>query len=67
MTTKTRAFESPGKYFQGPGEMQHLEAYTADYGKTVYAVTTPSFVTRVRRTLVPEFEKADHALFLCIF
>ena len=62
MTTKTRAFGSPGKYFQGPGEMQHLEAYTADYGKTVYAVTTPSFVDRVRRTLVPEFEKADRAL-----
>lgn len=33
--TTTRAFASPSRYIQGPGEMEKLEKYTQLYGKNV--------------------------------
>lgn len=34
----TRGFGSPGRYFQGPGELDNLHKYTSLYGKRVFAV-----------------------------
>lgn len=34
--TRTRAFGSPLKYIQGPGEYNNLESYTGSYGKTAF-------------------------------
>jgi len=34
----TRGFGSPGKYIQGPGEMDRLEEYTSIYGPNVVAL-----------------------------
>ncbi|NLW07089.1 MAG: glycerol dehydrogenase [Clostridia bacterium] len=34
----TRAFGSPSKYIQGPGEFNNLEVYTKSFGKIVFAL-----------------------------
>ncbi len=34
----TRAFASPGKYIQGPGEMNRLKEYTSVYGNKVFVL-----------------------------
>ena len=43
LTSTTRAFGSPGRYIQGPGELEHLCDYTQDYGKTVFAIIDSYF------------------------
>lgn len=40
---RTRGFASPGKYIQGPGEMNKLKKYTSKYGKNV-AILIDSFL-----------------------
>lgn len=37
-TTMSRAFGGPQKYIQGPGEFDHMEEFTAAYGKKVLFV-----------------------------
>jgi glycerol dehydrogenase len=36
--TTTRGFGCPGKYIQGPGELNRLEEYTSIYGSKVFAL-----------------------------
>ncbi len=36
--TRTRAFACPGKYIQGPGEMDRLKEYTSIYGNKVFVL-----------------------------
>jgi glycerol dehydrogenase len=36
--TTTRGFGCPGKYIQGPGELNRLEEYTSIYGTNVFAL-----------------------------
>lgn len=59
---RDRAFASPGRYIQGPGMMEKLEALTKDYGTQVFAVVTPSFYETIKQKIAPEFEKANRTL-----
>lgn len=39
----TRAFSSPGKYIQGPGELDRLTEHTEKFGENVFALIDPYF------------------------
>ena len=43
MDKHTRGFGSPGRYFQGPGELDNLHKYTSLYGERVFAVIDTFF------------------------
>ncbi|MBW6463687.1 MAG: glycerol dehydrogenase [Bacillota bacterium] len=50
---RTRGFASPGKYIQGPGELNKLEKYTSKYGKNV-AILIDRFLYAALETLLSE-------------
>lgn len=56
--TETRAFACPPRYYQGPGEIAHLEEAVRDFGNRAFAVITPSFYERLSRELKEQFEAA---------
>ena len=35
---ESRAFQSPSRYVQGPGEIKNLPVFAAKYGKTALAI-----------------------------
>ena len=36
--SESRAFQSPSRYIQGPGEIRNLPKFAAQYGKTALAM-----------------------------
>lgn len=61
----TRIVVSPGKYVQGPGELEKLNAYTSVYGKgNVYALVSKGNLKRSRAQIEKSFEGQDAQLFL---
>ena len=49
--TQTRAFASPGKYIQGPGELERLDKYTNVYGNQVSIVIDGFLYKNIKATL----------------
>lgn len=45
VNTTTRAWGSPGRYIQGPGELMRLAVHTKKYGKRIIAVIDEYSVT----------------------
>lgn len=44
VSTSTRAFGSPMRYIQGPGEYNNLETYTSAYGTRAFSLLTVFFL-----------------------
>ena len=40
---ESRAFQSPSRYIQGPGELKNLPLFASNYGKTALAIIDPFF------------------------
>lgn len=40
---ESRAFQSPSRYIQGPGELRNLPAFAANYGPTALAIIDTFF------------------------
>ena len=49
--TQTRAFASPGKYIQGPRELERLEKYTNVYGNQISMVIDGFLYKNIKATL----------------
>ncbi|MGM0502808.1 MAG: glycerol dehydrogenase, partial [Bacillota bacterium] len=56
----TRALSSPGKYIQGPGELDRLIEHTKDFGKNVLALIDPYFYESMSKRLEDQYEKSDY-------
>lgn len=39
----TKSFGSPGRYIQGPGELERLPVHTKKYGNSIFAIIDPFF------------------------
>ena len=57
LKTTTRAWGSPGRYLQGPGELMRLTAHTKAYGKSVFGVIDEYFYESYTGKLSSLFEK----------
>ena len=57
-----RAWGSPGRYIQGPGELMRLAAHTEKYGKKVFAVIDAYFFEEYTDKLKRVYEEAGGAL-----
>ena len=60
--TRTRAFISPGKYFQGPGEINRLEEFTSGFGPKVLAVIGETFYDKLSKKLPEDYAKTDSTI-----
>ena len=52
-----RAFQSPGHYIQGPGEIRNLPVFAADFGSTALLLIDTFFYKTYSRTLPALFEE----------
>ena len=41
--SRTMSFGAPGRYIQGPGEINRVSVHTKKYGSSVFAVIDPYF------------------------
>lgn len=53
----SRAFGAPGKYIQGPGELQNLPALAKPYGRMVFVLIDPYFYKRFSQQLCGPFSE----------
>jgi glycerol dehydrogenase len=58
-STSTRAFGSPFRYIQGPGEIQRVEHYTKQYGNQVFALIDGVLFDSIRQELAEIFNGTD--------
>ncbi len=56
---RTRGFASPGKYIQGPGEMNKLEKYTSKYGKSVAILIDGFLYAALKSRLNEQYTEGD--------
>lgn len=57
-----RGFTSPGRYIQGPGEMNRLREYTSDFGLDVFVLIDGLLYESIFRTLKKTFDKTSSRL-----
>jgi Glycerol dehydrogenase and related enzymes len=55
--SRTMSFGSPGRYIQGPGEIQRLAEHTAKYGANVFAIIDPFFFDTLTPSLTKQYEE----------
>jgi glycerol dehydrogenase len=63
----TRGFGSPGRYFQGPGELDNLHKYTSLYGEKVFAVIDVFFFEAYTKKFTELFAKTTSKLMTAQF
>lgn len=54
---ESRAFGSPSRYIQGPGEIENLPVFAANYGDTALAIIDPFFMKEYEQKIPALFEK----------
>ena len=57
--SRTMSFGSPGRYIQGPGEINRLAIHTAKYGTKVFAIIDPFFFDSLTPVLTKQYEEKD--------
>ena len=60
--SRTMSFGAPGRYIQGPGEINRVSVHTKKYGSSVFAVIDPYFFASMHDLLKTQYE-ADGQLF----
>lgn len=55
----TRALTAPGKYIQGPGELDRLTEHTEKFGDTVFALIDPYFYDSMSNELKEQYSDSD--------
>lgn len=55
VTSTSRAFGSPFRYIQGPGEFRNLERYASQYGQKVFVLVDAFLYERIRAELTEMF------------
>ena len=55
---ESRAFQSPSRYIQGPGEIRNLPHFASNYGSTALAIIDSFFYETYRQTIPALFESA---------
>jgi glycerol dehydrogenase len=63
----TRGYGSPGRYFQGPGELDNLHKYSSLYGKKVFAVIDVFFFEDYTKKFGDIYAKTDSELLTAQF
>ena len=61
---RTRGFASPGKYIQGPGEINKLEKYTSMYGKNVAILIDGSLYSELKAQLNEQYKEDSSVEFV---
>lgn len=56
LTTTTRSWGSPGRYIQGPGELDNLPKYTSMFGENVFVVIDQFFYDSLTEKLSKMYE-----------
>jgi glycerol dehydrogenase len=56
----TRALSAPGKYIQGPGELDRLVEHTKKFGKNVFALIDPYFYESMSERLQKQYKDSDY-------
>ncbi len=56
---ESRAFGSPSRYIQGPGEINNLPIFAFHYGKTALAMIDPFFFEEYQKKIPQMFEAHD--------
>lgn len=59
LTTSSRAFGSPGRYIQGPGELYRLPRHSLAFGKIAFAVIDDFFYERLTQELTETYRNND--------
>ena len=55
---ESRAFQSPSRYIQGPGEIRNLPHFASNYGSTALAIIDSFFYETYRQTIPALFKSA---------
>ena len=55
---ESRAFQSPSRYIQGPGELKNLPLFASNYGKTALAIIDPFFYEDYKVKIPEMFRQA---------
>lgn len=63
----TRAWGSPGRYIQGPGELMNLPEYTARFGKRVFIIIDQFFFNELTAKLKERYSGEDAEIKTIIF
>jgi glycerol dehydrogenase len=61
---RARGFASPGKYIQGPGEINKLEKYTSKYGKNVAILIDGFLYASLRARLSEQYAEGCNLAFV---
>lgn len=64
-SSTTMSFGSPGRYIQGPGELNRLPEHTEKFGKKIFAIIDPYFYESYETMLTALYAKAN-AQFECM-
>ncbi|MEG0378041.1 MAG: glycerol dehydrogenase [Eubacterium sp.] len=67
LTSTTRSFGSPSRYIQGYGELDYLEEYTKDYGRSVLAIIDSFFYASLSKKLRHLFKDTDSTITSVLF
>ena len=54
--SRTMSFGAPGRYIQGPGEINRVSVHTKKYGSSVFAVIDPYFFASMQDLLKTQYE-----------
>lgn len=60
--TQMRAMTLPGKYIQGPGEIDNLAKYTSRFGEKVLFIVGSTFYSKLTQTLNVQYDDAKIAI-----
>ncbi|MEG0108619.1 MAG: glycerol dehydrogenase, partial [Lachnospiraceae bacterium] len=55
----TKSFGSPGRYIQGPGEINRLPVHTEKFGKRIFAIIDPFFYDDLSERLLASYTEAN--------
>ncbi len=64
---RTVSWSSPGKYYQGPGLINHLAELTGQFGKSAYVIIDTFFYESFKKKLTEQFKEAGNSLFADLF
>ena len=67
LETSTRAWGSPGRYIQGPGELMRLDLHTGKYGERVFAVIDEYFFDEYSEKLKKLYKEKEKAFDCCCY
>lgn len=62
LNIQTRAFASPGKYIQGPGEIRNLKEYTEVFGNRVFFVIDVFFFDSYTKMLAEMYQNSSSSI-----